>query len=54
VRLVANQLYPRRQLLAQGVAELAGGSGEQDLHSWASFSEFRDRTEAKRAHKGQH
>jgi hypothetical protein len=44
----SDQLHPRRQLLAQGLAQLAGGAGEQDFHANTSPGVFRDATDAGR------
>ena len=41
-----DQLHSRRQLLVQGLAELAGGAGEQDFHRLPSWGVFRDATDA--------
>ena len=41
-----DQLHPDRHLLAQGLAELAGGAGEQDFHGLPSWGVFRDATDA--------
>ena len=41
-----DQLHFRRQLLAHGLAQLAGSADEQDFHANTSWGVFRDATDA--------
>ena len=46
VAAAGDQLYVRRHLVAQGMAELAGGTGKEHLHGLPSLAGFRDCTDA--------